>query len=58
MNSRAMTSYSIEKRLQWIANNVAEYEAFEESKSLDEKTSEYRIKKYSTEIPKIGGVRD
>lgn len=52
-----MTSSSFEKRLQWIANNVAEYEAFEESKRMDEEIEEYRLKKYSTEIPKVGGVR-
>lgn len=57
-DSRAMTSSSIEKKLLWITKNVTGYQAFEESKRLDEETSEYRLKKYSTEIPKIGGVRD
>jgi len=52
-----MTS-CFEKRLEWIANNVKEYEAFEESKRLDEEIEEYRLKRKSTEYSKIGGVRE
>lgn len=53
-----MTLSFLEKRLRWITNNVTEYKAFEESKRLDEEIAENRLKKYSTEIPRIGGIRD
>lgn len=52
------TKTSFEKRLEWISNNVAEYEAFEESKRMDDEIEEYRLKKRSTEYPKVGGVRE
>ncbi|MDR4490849.1 MAG: hypothetical protein R2685_08100 [Candidatus Nitrosocosmicus sp.] len=53
-----MTPKSFLERLKMVEENTKALEQQREEWDLESELAEYRLKKYSTEIPKFGGVRD